>query len=210
MALIKIHHKLSHNHRIQILSGIVDELLSDFFADKRIQCLDVGCGDMQLAEEIQNKKRNTIWRCVDLYPLPDHFAHQKRWKKYSRFNGEHLPFADKCFDVVLLADVLHHADSVSTLLSEAARISNHIIIKDHFEYGFFFRQILKLMDIIGNWSYGVRIPETYFTPKSFRHLIQSAGLHQLQIIDGISLYRHLPLIQRISPPKLQFVSFLQA
>ncbi|RPI58788.1 MAG: methyltransferase domain-containing protein, partial [Lysobacterales bacterium] len=55
------------------------------------------------------------------------------WRKYSRFDGRTIPFADGEFDVALLCDVLHHApEDAAQLLAEAARVARHVLVKDHF------------------------------------------------------------------------------
>ena len=36
--------------------------------------------------------------------------------------GEHLPFADRMFDAVVLADVIEHVDDVTATLAEVRRV----------------------------------------------------------------------------------------
>ena len=82
--------------------------------------------------------------CLDTYPLPAELEADASWGKYREFDGRHIPFSNQEFDVALLCDVLHHdLNNAEQLLSEAARVARFIIIKDHFEYGWYSRQMLR-------------------------------------------------------------------
>lgn len=209
-AVVRFHQKASHKNRVSILSTIIAEELNKKFGEKTINCLDVGCGDMTIAETIYAILPNTHWSCVDIHSIPEELAGSEKWKKYKVFDGSHLPYEDNSMDVIVFCDVLHHT-SVSnqlTLLKEAARVAPAVIIKDHFEYSLYSRNILKLMDIIGNWGYGVEIPANYFTEDSFSNLLEQAHLKITGMVRGIELYAHLPVIRNISKPQWQFIAIL--
>jgi len=55
---------------------------------------------------------------------------------------------------------VHDSVNIKTLLIEAKRVSNIILIKDHFEYGLWSRRILQLADFVGN--YGVMANDTTY------------------------------------------------
>lgn len=196
---------------MDLLAKEIVSLLVKKEGDRPLSCLDVGCGDMVLAERIQSTLPNTDWKCIDIHPLPKELEEDEKWKKYTPFDGRHIPFADKSFDVLLFCDVLHHTgEDLAILLSEAARVSKSVIIKDHFEYGLYSRSMLQLMDIVGNWGYGVSIPSSYFTRKGFEQAIGQAGLKIDEMNIGIRLYDHLPFLGTILRPDWQFLTLLKA
>ncbi len=209
-ALIKIHQGLSHFSRISILSHKISEAINEEFNEKgEVRCLDVGCGDMKIAEAIHELNPKTSWTCIDIYTLPEHLKKSEKWAKYRKFDGENIPFEDKSMDVVIFCDVLHHSgDKAEILLREAARVGKSVIIKDHYEYSPYSRLMLKLMDLVGNWGYGVKIPKRYFTEESFEGICDRAGLKIKNLIKEIDLYSHIPFLKRILKPKWQFIAVL--
>ncbi len=209
--LIAVHQKLSHSRRIETIARHIADLIQlQFPGAEEIRCLDVGCGDMQIAERIGMILPNTSWSCIDIYDLPEELENRERWKKYRKFDGTKIPYNDKSMNIVLFCDVLHHVQtSAQDLLKEAARVGSMIAVKDHFEYSFFSRMMLWSMDFLGNWGYGVSLPERYFTQESFDGLTRKAGLHSIHTELGIKLYEHIPLIKKILKPKWQFITILK-
>lgn len=209
--LIKLHKKTSHQHRVNILSGMIyNEILpAQFDKEDSIKVLDVGCGDMQIIHSLENKLPAWTFHGIDVFTLPDNVKSNPYWKNYTSFNGEEIPFDNKYFDVVLLIDVLHHVDAgrQQKLLNEVKRIANFVIIKDHYEYDFFSRQILRLMDFAGNWAYGVSVPKKYFTKLSFGSLMTSIQSEKIKLIENIDLYKHLKPLNYILKNTWQFIYF---
>jgi len=210
--LVGCHQKLSHNTRVDILVREIEYRLNGLYpGDGDIRCLDVGCGDMKIAEGISQKNKRTVWSCLDVYDLPGHLQNIPKWTKYQKFNGTHIPMDDKSMDVVLFCDVLHHArEKAPDMLQEAGRAGRMIIVKDHFEYTSYSRMMLKAMDFIGNWGYGVQLPERYFTPSSFEGLYLEAGLKAVSIDVGIDLYSHLPIVRTLLKPRWHFIALLSS
>ncbi len=208
--LIQVHQRVSHSNRIQLLGNEINAFIKNNYPEKTtIRCLDVGCGDMEMAELIGQINPKTQWSCVDIYELPEELRAVERWEKYVPFDGRTLPFDHSSFDVVLFCDVLHHAENnIKSLLTESARVGKLIIVKDHFEYSFVSRQFLRAMDFVGNWGYGVSIPKRYFSPNRFEILLNELNLKQIKIKVGIQLYNHLPIIKWILRPNWQFISSL--
>ena len=209
---ISAHQHLSHSHRVQVLASLFAEILTSRFQGREeVRCIDVGCGDMAIAESVGALVPMTTWVCADLHPLPEALRHEEKWKKYVPFDGRVLPFAKKSFQVGLLCDVLHHArDQGRDLLQETARIAETLIVKDHFEEGAWSRTILKMMDVFGNWGYGGSIPRSYLRKESFSQMCREAGLQERSCQVCVHLYVHLPrVIQRLLNPRWQFVAVLE-
>lgn len=211
-AMTVFHQRFSHNYRTDILSKLISDAINSQFKNTgTIRCLDVGCGDMRIAEGVLRQNPRTNWTCIDIHELPDNLKDTKAWAKYRKFDGTHIPFDDKSMDVVLFCDVLHHAEyEAAQLLSEAARVSSIVIIKDHFEYSLYSHEMLKLMDYIGNWGYGIEVPGNYFTRKRFDVLCTTIGLVVKNLQIGIDLYHHVPLLRYLLRPKWQFIAVLES
>jgi len=210
-SLISIHQRTSHNNRVQLLSTLLNQKIECFVPrNNEIRCIDIGCGDMTIAESIGSLNNKTSWSCIDIHKLPEELSNTEKWKKYKQFDGTTIPFENNTFDCALFCDVLHHIPGdLSFLLKEASRVSPVIIIKDHFEYGFYSRTMLKLMDFVGNWGYGISIPEYYFTQQSFEKLYLQSGLKIEELNVGVDLYKHLPVLNMILKPRWQFIAVLE-
>lgn len=210
-ALIDFHQKASHNHRVDKLSTLIGDIIGKLFPEKEsIQCLDIGCGDMTIAENIQLKNSKTNWTCIDIYPLPEELKDDPKWQKYREFDGSTIPFGDNHFQASLFCDVMHHIPGDLIInLKEAARVSEYVVIKDHFEKSLYSRTMLQLMDIVGNWGYGVSIPKRYFSKKRFEALAATCGLEIVEMHPEVSLYEHNALFNAILRPGWQFIAVLR-
>ncbi|MDP2158410.1 MAG: class I SAM-dependent methyltransferase [Nitrospirota bacterium] len=209
---VRVHQKLSHRHRIELISEKISFLINRHFpAAEVIQCLDVGCGDMEIAERVGEADTRTIWSCIDVHALPEQLETDAKWGKYRQFDGEHIPFSSQSMDVVMFCDVLHHAGGRTLpLLQEAGRVGSVVIVKDHFEYSWYSRTVLQLMDILGNWGYGIVIPTRYFSAPGFAALVDTAGLEIVDLKTGMDLYSHLPFMRRLLRPEWHFLAVLKS
>jgi SAM-dependent methyltransferase len=202
--LIAIHKKISHSKRVGILSTIFVETIQSLNKEKKIiRLLDVGCGDMTIAKSISSKYEKIKFTCIDIYP------NIENWDNYFEFDGKRIPFEDKSFDIVLLSDVLHHDfDNIRNLLTEAKRVSDYVLIKDHFEYGLWSRKILQLADFIGNYGYGVSIPKRYFSKQSFNDLLYECKMNEVEQRCPIQLYNNSFILRLFFKSKYQFISII--
>lgn len=175
----------------------------------RARCLDIGCGDMALAEAVHDHAPRTDWRCIDVHPSQAAAPSEARWSKYSQFDGKKVPYRDDQFDVALLCDVLHHtADNAASLLAEARRVARRVIVKDHFEHGAYARSMLRLMDFAGGSGHGTTVPECHFTRDGFVRLAASQGLVIESIDCGTELDAQLPVERSWRRPDSHFLAVL--
>lgn len=215
-ALIAAHQRVSHGHRVDALAQLFADQLRAVFgssAEGPLRLLDVGCGDMSLADAIAARVPSAEFRCVDVHACPPELvAQDPRWKRYLHFDGTRLPFDANSFDAVLFSDVLHHVPEALRvgLLASAASVGRAVVIKDHLEYGWWSRQALRAMDVVGNFGYGVAIPQRYFRQADFERLCKQAGLQVQSMQIGVDLYGHLPLLRRALSPKWQFIAHCRA
>ncbi|MFI0401589.1 MAG: class I SAM-dependent methyltransferase [Cyanobium sp.] len=208
-ALIATHQQLSHSHRIDCLVSVLGKRIKSLNLSKPIRVLDVGCGDLTLSRGLLDQVEGIDLTCIDIHPPPlTSEGLDPIWQCYQQFDGSSLPFDEHAFDVVMFSDVLHHvpAGLVSPLLKSAARVGRFVLIKDHFEYGWFSRNMLRAMDFVGNYGYGVSVPKRYFSYDSFAATMLAAGLRIDDMDIGINLYDHLPFIRSVLSSKWQFVA----
>ncbi|MBX3092456.1 MAG: methyltransferase domain-containing protein [Cryobacterium sp.] len=135
-AIVRLHRDMSHDRRVRSLSGEIAGELSRRFSgtEGTIAGVDIGCGDMGIAEGISSFWPRVEWECLDIYELPvEREKLDPRWQKYRRFDGQRIDRLDKSADFALFTDVLHHVpeDGRLPLLKEAARVANTVIVKDH-------------------------------------------------------------------------------
>jgi SAM-dependent methyltransferase len=202
-ALIALHRRISHLNRVNKLSSLFIEILKTINREKKIlRILDVGCGDMMISKTMSENYDEIKIICIDIYP------NRECWDNYFEFDGKNIPFADKSFDVVLFSDVLHHDYyNIKTLLIEAKRVANFIIVKDHFEYGLLSRITLQLADFIGNYGYGVSIPSIYLSKDSYAGLLEGCKIREIEQRCPIQLYNNL-IVKLLFRSKYQFISLL--
>ena len=198
--LIWFHQRASHGRRVRQL---VQALAARIPVGARV--LDLGCGDMSLLKGLAEARG--LSRCVgaDIWPLQ---VPPPPGCEYVQIEpGKPFPWAMKDFDVVLLIDTLHHAGDQDHLLREAVRTGAKVLVKDHFEYGPWSRVMLRLMDFVGNYGYGVPLPDRYFTRRRFHSLVEeNAPETRCQVDVGLSLYDHLPLVRHILQRKWHFIA----
>ncbi|MCL6621466.1 MAG: methyltransferase domain-containing protein [Syntrophobacterales bacterium] len=105
------------------------------------------------------------------------------------YGGGRLPFPDESFDVVLLADVLHHETDELGLLRECGRVARRwIIVKDHAREGLLAWGRIALLDWAANAPYGVKCLYRYHSVAEWRTLLREAGLDLVKEHHPMRLY----------------------
>lgn len=85
-------------------------------------------------------------------------------KQVLPFDGYHIPFPDKSFDSAICIHVIEHVEHERVLLREIGRVARDIFVEVPLEGGFRGRL---------NYKYG---HINYYTPLSFRALLETSGL----------------------------------
>lgn len=165
--------------------------------------LDIGCGSGEIARLLMQRKPGLVVHGIDIY------VRENTHIPVTAFDGEHLPFQAKSFDVAMMVDVLHHADKQVQITKEAARVAREaVVIKDHMAENAIDRAILKFMDWVGNKSYGVRLPYNYLSLQQWQALFGQVGVGSLQKSHVKGLYptpfsllfeRHLQVLFEAHP-----------
>jgi ubiquinone/menaquinone biosynthesis C-methylase UbiE len=102
----------------------------DPFLKSTDHILELGSGLGTVTHYFQHQGRQITPVDIDDLSL---FAHIKP----IIYNGKNIPFDDKTFDVVLLLTVLHHTANLVSILTEARRVGQKImIIEDIYDHRF--------------------------------------------------------------------------
>jgi SAM-dependent methyltransferase len=192
-----LHGRFIFGRRIQALAENITQMIPDGAST----LLDVGCGDGTLACSIMQRRAGLLAVGVEIRARP-HTAIPVR-----EFDGRILPFADRSHDVVMLVDVLHHAEEPTLLVREAGRVASRaVIIKDHLTGAWLSHERLRLMDWVGNIGHGVPLRYAYWSPQEWRDAFQHACLREVDRRERLGLYG--PMLRWLFERRLHFVSRL--
>ncbi len=174
--LMQAMHGPVYRRRLEVLSRAIGEHLK---TGDRV--LDVGCGVGTLGSKL-------------IEAFPEMSLHVEGLERYPRggeaipvtaYAGGRMPFDDDAFDVVTIADVLHHEPDPDTLLGECLRVARRaVIVKDHTPgdgpapWRAWKQARIALMDWAANAPYGVKCLYRYPRPSQWRAMFDrlSAGL----------------------------------
>ena len=172
------HEQAVFKRRVQVLS---DHMVA-YLPNSGI-VLDVGTGDGTIASRWTRARPGISVEGIDL------MVRKRTAIPVRKFNGLDIPYPDKSVDVVTFVDVLHHADSISTLLSEARRVARRsVVIKDHLAENWFDHATLRFMDWVGNAPHGVVLPYNYKSFGEWGGYFREAALSIVAFDKAIPLY----------------------
>ena len=170
---------------------------------KKIVILDYGCGSMEISKRLQKSKHIKRIIGTDIF----NFSYKKQklsYLPYKNFSKKKIKV-----DLIIIIDVLHHIgiDKTNQILDDLSKVSNNIVVKDHFEHGFFSRHLLRFVDFYANYAYGVKIPKKYFDETSWQNQIKKTNFKEIKLIKNFQ--QHDGLFNFILNKKHHFVSILR-
>jgi Methyltransferase domain len=172
--------------------------------------LDYGCGTMDFSVRLKKEGVIQHFTGMDIYPKPGVNANSDaKWNHYQQVTAQTLLTTAGGYDVAIVLDVLHHAtpDDRIIILQRLATMSKVVVVKDHFEYGYVSRQLLRLADWFGNYAYGVDIPDRYFDRTLWKQIIADAGLKEVKLITPVRV--HDGLFGILLSQRYHFISVLK-
>ena len=176
--IARLHARRVEGRRTHVLADRLAKVIP-----QRCSVLDVGCGDGRVGKEILRRRPDLKIEGVevlvrDAVEIP-----------VQPFDGVHLPFPDRHFDVVLFTDVLHHTADPMILLREASRVAQRcIVIKDHLKEGVLGAATLRFMDFVGNSRYGVVLPYNYWKREQWKDAAATLGFEEEVWSEQLHLY----------------------
>ncbi|OAB56899.1 methyltransferase type 11 [Phormidium willei BDU 130791] len=194
-----LHQSLIMNRRVEVLARHLANLIPK---TQPLKGLDVGCGSGEIARAIQQLRPYSQLKGVDV------LVRRQTVIPVEAFDGQTLPYPDNHVDVVLLVDVLHHTNHPQQLLSECCRVAKQaILIKDHTCNNPFDEVRLRLMDWVGNRSYGVSLPYNYLSSRQWTRLFDELGWYPDVKRTQLNLYP--PPFSYLFDGNLHFVTRLK-
>lgn len=199
--LMKSLHGPVYRSRQKRLVAMIQPHLQD--ADR---VLDVGCGNGQLGRALMEARPGVTVTGLERRARPGVQI------DVSVYDGLAFPFADNAFDVVIVADVVHHDTQPLRVLAECLRVARRIVIlKDHKTDGPaitlpFYR--ICLMDWAANVQYGIACMYDYPTHAGWHQRFAQLGTGVVEESRGFQLY---PRPYRwFFTPRLQYFAVLDA
>ena len=167
-----------HERRASVLARHLAELMP-----RDAAVVDVGCGDGLIGALVQEHRPDLHLSGIDIGTRGETHI------PVTEFDGLSIPFADSEFDVVMLVDVLHHAEQPTTLLAEAARVARRaIVLKDVTPLGPLSNATLRFMDWVGNARHGVPLPYDFWSQAQWRSAFAELGLSVEEQRRRLGLY----------------------
>lgn len=192
-----------HNENLKVTG-----LSTDFFAEKKIQIiaqdnpqannlkiLDFGCGDGIL--EIYLNKYLPACSVFGIDPSEKSILEAKNKKlintSFSEFNGQKIPYPDNTFDIIIVAQVLHHIDKKNHLsvIKEMYRVlkkNGSVYIFEHNPFNPFTRYIVKTCV----FDKGVKL----LRPKYLSSHINNAGFEK-NILNYMSFFPNKYFLKKL-------------
>ena len=164
--------------------------------------LDVGCGGGQLGAALMAQAPEGVV-IVGL----ERFRRGGEPIEVHAYDGGAIPFEDASYDVVILADVLHHENDPDYLLSECRRVAKRfLIVKDHLLEGIAAWSRLSLIDWAANAPYGVKCLFRYNTHQQWQDSHKRHSLRPVEELASMNLYP--PMVNLLFGRRLQYLAVL--
>ena len=155
-------------YRVNQLIDLLSKRLAPF---ENARILDVGCGHARITARLQQIFPGHSYAGVDVV------VREGSSIEVVGYDGRTLPFPDKSIDVIMLIDVVHHAESPADLLKECSRVARELVlVKDHLCNSFYDWSRLAWMDWFGNRPFNIPMTYEYFSRSQWEEAFAYAGL----------------------------------
>jgi 2-polyprenyl-6-hydroxyphenyl methylase / 3-demethylubiquinone-9 3-methyltransferase len=157
--------------------------------------LDVGCGGGFLAEEFTRAG----FKVTGIDPMEQSIEAAREHARggglnidYRIASGEHLPFPDETFDIVLCCDVLEHVDNIDQVVAEISRVLKFGGLFCYDTINRTFASKIAVIKVMQEWPSTACVPPNahdwnkFIKPMELSGLISRKGLTQ-RGIRGISV-----------------------
>ncbi len=193
--LMKRLHEPIYTSRLRVLT---EAIVPHLRADDAV--LDVGCGFGELGRSILDHPQRP--QGVNVKGLETH-RRSPELIDVVGYDGGQAPFDNNTFDVVIIADVLHHIDDPDAAIAECVRLSRRlVIIKDHQISGPLAQARVSLIDWAANAPYGVQCLYRYHSPDEWAAVRNRHGLTVVEERAAMNLYP--PVVNLLFGRSLQY------
>jgi SAM-dependent methyltransferase len=147
--------------------------------------LDVGAGDGNVLSELDHRGVAQELYALEISPsgVEAIQARQLAGLKDARlFDGYHIPYPDKHFDLAVAIHVLEHVEHERLLLREMRRVARRVYVEVPLEHGIGVRRSIANGRQFGHIN--------FYTPATLRNLLESSGLEVTDCRVGASSLRY--------------------
>ena len=149
--------------------------------------IEIGAGDGAMLVDLASRGFGKSYRAIDVSQAAiDQLASRDipGLESASTFDGETVPFGDREFDLAMLNHVAEHLENPRRMIREAARVARNVVLQ------------VPLEDTLWlGWNFvrssGGHV--NFYTPRSFRHLVQSCDLtvlKQITVNPSLAVHKH--------------------
>lgn len=139
----------------------------------RATVLDVGSGEGSILKRLSDLNFGQDLYSVEISQSAVTTIHQRdipRLRECQLFDGYHIPYNDRRFDLAIISHVLEHVEYPRQLLNEAARVAKHVFVEVPLEDTIRLKPDFVL-DRVGHIN--------FYSWKTIRRLIQTCDLQVL-------------------------------
>lgn len=124
------------------------KIKSNLNKSTNLNILEVGCGDGKLAEYIKKYFIDYNYTGLDISNEEIDIANNKNISnsKFILYDGINFPFEIDSFDIIILAQVLHHVENYNNILKQCHKVlkkDGHLFIFEHNPINPFTQYIVK-------------------------------------------------------------------
>lgn len=167
------------------LHALVEAIRPNLRAGDRV--LDVGCGDGVLGQMLMTDAGRPQGVAVEGLELSPR-GHEPI--PVVGYDGKRFPFPDRSYDLVMLADVLHHDPEPDRLMAECVRVARRwVVVKDHLVKGVLANSRICLMDWLANAPFGIPCTYKYLSHAQWKAF---AGRHGVSVVSERTSMRQFP------------------
>lgn len=170
------------------------------------QLLDVGCGGGRLGRAIMESP--SCPARVTVTGLEVQKRDGEQLIPVINYDGGAFPFPESAFDVVILADVLHHAEEPHRLIGESLRVARRgLLIKDHKIDGPLAYPRLAFIDWAANAPYDVACLYRYNAAEQWAEWYERHDLVVEHELHALRLYP--PIVNLLFGGRLQYFAYVR-
>ena len=170
MIITYFHNLLKNNKYLnKILTDRAKDITEkiSFFISPQDKVLDIGCGTCHVSKELIDKGYSvTSLDIRDLSFFPP--------VKPVIYDGRHIPFSDKEFDIALLICLLHHTPEPEDILKEAGRVARKLVVMEDIYTNILNKYITFAIDSVLNFEFFGH-PHTNKTDKEWKKIFTDLG-----------------------------------